>query len=300
MRPLVSVAVFSYNQEKYIAKTIESILNQERNFAIEILINDDASTDSTPEIISEYWKKYPDTIRLFLRPTNQGLLRCYYDVLSQCQGKYIMIIAGDDYWLANKMRYQVNAMEADSQIGMCYGKAKVLKGNTFITDSGSKKGERFEALLSRNYIPPLTVCVRRSVLNKYISEVEPHNKDWLMEDLPMDLWFSKNSKILYIDEFFGVYRVLDGSISRPTSLEKRLDFANSVNEICVFFAGDDNKLKRIAQKAHERTVASMYLAFDDMDHFRKHNSKGGIKGIIKNIISFFPSGKAWLKTNITH
>ena len=300
MKPLVSVAVFSYNQEEYIAETLDSVLGQERDFAIEVLINDDGSTDRTPEIISEYEYKYPDIIKSFLRPVNKGLLKCYYEVLGCSQGKYIMDIAGDDYWLPGKMKYQINAMEADSGMGMCYGKAIVLKGNNFIASSGTKEGENFESLLSRNHIPPLTVCIRNTELSKYIKDVEPQNKDWMMEDLPMCLWFSKNSRICFMDRYFGVYRVLEGSVSRPKSLEKRLDFANSINDICLFFAGNDKRYKNIAKKAHERTVASMYLAFDDMRNFRKHNAKGGPKGIVKNIISFFPRGKDWLKTNITH
>lgn len=53
---MVSVLIATYNHEKYIAKTIESALNQKTNFDYEIVIHDDASTDRTQQIIREYEK----------------------------------------------------------------------------------------------------------------------------------------------------------------------------------------------------------------------------------------------------
>ena len=56
----VSICCITYNHGKYIRKAIDSFLAQKRNFDIEILINDDASTDDTADIIREYEKQYPD------------------------------------------------------------------------------------------------------------------------------------------------------------------------------------------------------------------------------------------------
>jgi len=63
----VSICCITYNHGKYIRKAIDSFLVQKRNFDIEILINDDASTDDTADIIREYEKKYPDIIKPLLR-----------------------------------------------------------------------------------------------------------------------------------------------------------------------------------------------------------------------------------------
>ena len=65
---LVSVVCLTYNQEKYIRRAIESFLSQRTNFKYEILINDDASTDETANIIREYEMKYPD----YIKPTYQS------------------------------------------------------------------------------------------------------------------------------------------------------------------------------------------------------------------------------------
>ena len=138
MKPSVSVVVLTYNQEKYIAQALESILNQERNFPIEILVNDDCSTDTTAEIVKHYKQKYPDVIRAYLQPVNSGAMKSYYNMLKLCRGKYFMNLAGDDYWLPGKMKLQFEYMENNPEVGMCFGKVKVLKNGKFMSNWGTK------------------------------------------------------------------------------------------------------------------------------------------------------------------
>ena len=59
----VTVVCFAYNHEKYIRQTLEGFVNQKTSFAYEVVIHDDASTDSTADIIREYEAKYPHIIR---------------------------------------------------------------------------------------------------------------------------------------------------------------------------------------------------------------------------------------------
>ena len=67
---LVSICCLTYNHEDYLRDTLEGFLMQKVSFPIEILINDDASTDRTAEIVREYEAKYPDLIRAFYQPVN--------------------------------------------------------------------------------------------------------------------------------------------------------------------------------------------------------------------------------------
>ena len=60
---LFSVAVITYNQERYIAQTLDSILFQEHNYKYEIVVGEDCSTDNTRKIIEDYVLKYPDIIK---------------------------------------------------------------------------------------------------------------------------------------------------------------------------------------------------------------------------------------------
>ena len=98
IQPLVSVLVATYNQEKYIAQTLDCILMQQCSFEFEIIIGEDCSTDKTREICLEYQAKYPDQIVLCLNEYNKGLLDNYFDIFLKTKGKYIADCGGDDYW----------------------------------------------------------------------------------------------------------------------------------------------------------------------------------------------------------
>ena len=63
MQILLSIVCITYNHENFIRQTLEGFVMQKTNFKFEVLINDDASTDKTAEIIKEYQEKYPDIIK---------------------------------------------------------------------------------------------------------------------------------------------------------------------------------------------------------------------------------------------
>ena len=75
----VSVAVLTYNQEKTITRTLDSILNQRHTCTFEIIIGDDSSTDDTRKICEEYAAKYPDVIKPIIQSENQYSKGVYYD-----------------------------------------------------------------------------------------------------------------------------------------------------------------------------------------------------------------------------
>lgn len=116
---LVSVAVITYNMEKYLRPLLDSILKQQVNFEYEIVVDDDCSPDNSREIIREYAEKYPQIHPLY-RDNNVGGSKNMFGVMNACQGKYIAILEGDDFWESeNKLQYQVDFLEARPEyIGM--------------------------------------------------------------------------------------------------------------------------------------------------------------------------------------
>lgn len=120
MKPLVSVAVITYNMERYLRPLLDSILKQKVSFPYEIVIDDDHSPDNSREIILEYASKYPEIVKPSLRDHNVGGSRNMYGVMQQCRGKYIAILEGDDFWEADdKLQYQIIFLEAHPEyIGM--------------------------------------------------------------------------------------------------------------------------------------------------------------------------------------
>lgn len=236
---MFSVAVITYNQEQYISQTLDSILNQEHAYKYEIVVGEDCSTDNTKKIIEEYVEKYPDIIKPLYNNPNKGLINNYFNVINHCQGKYIMECAGDDYWLPGKVKSQIEFMENNLDVGMCYGKARVWNENkqkferkVFGSDRNS-----FEYILTNgNDIPALTVCLRRELVKKYINEIKPQEKEWLMEDYPMWLWFYRNTKVKYDDICYGVYRNIIDSLSHANNSDKELKFVMSYIQIQSYFS----------------------------------------------------------------
>ncbi len=116
---LVSVLCTAYNHGEYIRQCLDGFIAQETDFAYEVLINDDASTDNTAEIIREYEIKYPDIIKPIYQTENQysqGIGNILVHLLPKAQGKYIALCEGDDYWCdPEKLKKQIHFLENHSE-----------------------------------------------------------------------------------------------------------------------------------------------------------------------------------------
>ena len=112
---LVTVICLTYNHEKYIRECIDGFVMQKTNFAYEVIIHDDASTDNTAEIIKEYQQKYPDIIIPILQTENQYSKKVPIGktfIYPRAKGKYIALCEGDDYWIdPYKLQKQVDFLE---------------------------------------------------------------------------------------------------------------------------------------------------------------------------------------------
>jgi glycosyltransferase involved in cell wall biosynthesis len=111
----VSIICITFNQEIYIQDAIDSFLSQVTDFKFEIVIHDDASTDSTPAILARYQKIYPNIIKLILQTDNKysesGYLPFKY-ATSKSKGEYIALCEGDDFWIDSyKLQKQVDILK---------------------------------------------------------------------------------------------------------------------------------------------------------------------------------------------
>ena len=106
----VSVLVTVYNLEKYVAQTLESVLEQETDFRFEILVGDDGSDDGTVDIVKDFISRYPGRIELYEK--NREKDKQYNRVersaanrlglLARAKGKYCCFLDGDDYYIDKK------------------------------------------------------------------------------------------------------------------------------------------------------------------------------------------------------
>lgn len=126
-RPLVSICTITYNHEAYVKQCLDGILMQQCNFPIEIIINDDHSTDCTKDILNEYASKYPEVIKVEHNPKNLGSNANFNHNLSRARGKYIALCEGDDYWIdSRKLQRQVDFLESHPEYSLTCTNACVL------------------------------------------------------------------------------------------------------------------------------------------------------------------------------
>lgn len=100
----ISVALCTYNGEKYISKQLNSILNQEDYFPDEIVVCDDISSDATLEILNKYQKKYPAVFKIIANEINLGSNKNFEKAISLCTGDYIFLSDQDDLWKKDKIK----------------------------------------------------------------------------------------------------------------------------------------------------------------------------------------------------
>lgn len=91
-----SLIIQVYNHERYIAQSLDSVLNQ-KVLPDEIIIGDDCSVDNSPEIIERYIAKYPLLIHFYRQPVNLGIYPHLQFLCSKVTGDIISIISADDY-----------------------------------------------------------------------------------------------------------------------------------------------------------------------------------------------------------
>jgi len=214
MLPLVSISCVTYNQAPYIKECLDSFLMQQTDFAFEILINDDASTDGTREIIEEYASKYPEIIFPLYQSENQyskgvrGMMAKFN--FPRSRGKYIALCEGDDYWTDPlKLQKQVNTLEENSAYSMCFHDAWVVKDNMQSHKYVDKNKTVFttEDLFERHFIPTASILFRNNIVfPDWYSKIQSGDKLLLF-------LFSLNGDIKFLNEPMSVYRLHSAGIS---------------------------------------------------------------------------------------
>lgn len=232
--PLVSVCIPAYNHEKYIAETIESVINQDY-MNLELIIINDGSKDKTDEVIKKYEQKCQKRFVRFeyRNRENKGLSATLNEMVQWSKGKYFTACASDDMFLSTKVSLLVNSLEKLSEdYAVAFGNAIFIddnsneiyidvntgglsrqeEGTKFFLDfqvlqrnCDLKIGKNFgsyETLLIGNYLPAMSFLIK---LDK-IKEVGAWTSGNTIEDWEMWLKLSKNYKFAYIDEPVALYR----------------------------------------------------------------------------------------------
>lgn len=222
---MVSIVCTNYNKGDWIAEAIESFLNQKTDFVYEILVIDDGSSDHSPDVIREYAKKYPNIVRAFYNKKNLGITKTWIMVCNQARGKYIARCDGDDYWIdENKLKKQVGLLEKSKDSRWCSTDYDIISPegalrhrSAFESSLVDRSTSYAQMLATKGFTMSSTWLVEADLMREINEELDTSAVDDTF-NIQLDL-FNK-TKLTYLPEATVVYRVNEGSDSRPVEIDE--------------------------------------------------------------------------------
>ena len=202
--PLISIAVATYNGEKYVKKQIDSLLDLTYS-NVEIIVSDDGSTDKTYSILQSYGNK----ITLLKNKGSHGLLNNFSNAIQKCNGEFIALCDQDDIWNPNKLEMLLEHID----------NFDIVHGGVTIIDSDDNyhpakymhqayeidktRFYRFDDYIRENLLLGCTCLIRKSFLDRYIK----FPSDVIYHDWWIVLNAIKNGNgIVYLDKEVIKYR----------------------------------------------------------------------------------------------
>ena len=275
----VSVCMITYNHEKFISQAIESVLMQKTDFEYELVIGEDYSTDSTREIVKQYAEKYPDRIKTLLHPENLGMQTNFTETLKACNGEYIALLEGDDYWTDPlKLQKQVDFLENNLDYFLCIHPCEFLihKNNGSIIKNKQninliKYEYTVKNLLTNWAIPTASIVYRR---NKKL--ILP---DWFHEvasgDIALMMLHYKFGKIKLIEDYMSVYRISGKGVSGTHKGYEMIKYRT------LLYYKLNEYYKNEYQKEIFDALHNIYISFSDFN--KENHSKSGTN-LFKSIL----------------
>ena len=278
---MVSIICAAYNHELFIAQALESFITQETDYKFEVIINDDASTDRTAEIIREYENKYPDIVKAIYQTENQYSKGVSISELlvSNSKGKYIANCEGDDFWIdKRKLQKQVDYMESHPDCSMC-GHANII-----VNQNGEYLRNRCDCMPNSivnlindgGYMHYATRLSRREVFTSFPKILAKKFYGGVA-----DIYYAHTLGYLY---FFGAamsaWRINENSVTHSLYLgpERKKEI---VYDYIKFFERFDNYTKKKYHKGLQKRSAEQLI--DMISSIRKELGKEDFKTIVHSM-----------------
>ena len=145
----LSIVAAVYNLEKYLPRCLDALVNQTLQ-EIEILCVDDGSTDSAPQIIDDYQKRYPDKIKVFHKENGGEFTTRNYG-LERATGEYVTFVDTDDYVEKNWAEKLYNvAKENDADLAVCAFERIDLKTNKVVATNMTNFGNTVKEITPKD------------------------------------------------------------------------------------------------------------------------------------------------------
>lgn len=285
----VVITVTTHNHEKYISKTIESILAQKADFSYVLLVIDDCSEDGTCDIIRSFESSYPDIVKgIYLKQNHyhnalsiEGYIQPWRD-----RSKYQALCDGDDYWIDNKkLQKQVIFMRNHPDCVLCFHNAvehweDESKQDKIFSDVQDREYSGVEIL--EEWIIPTSSCLARTEVSKgaHLLDIMA-NPAFVFHDIALFLFCGTIGSIYGMKEAMSVYLRNYNSDSQTIG---RL--SNNTVEMNQRLCNHYMEIINVFESKYGKNLANICL-----NNFHKHNAQAAKVAIdqkkIKILIHLF-------------
>lgn len=264
MNPKISVYITSFNQEDYLAQAIDSVISQTLP-PFEVLVIDDASTDRSRSIISEYQKKYPAFIRYIFNPKNLGITKCRNIGKRELKGDYITYLDGDDFFDVRKLELEYNALVNSK-------KDIAFSDFSFVNEDGDKISEWifkkedgfdfYKAALLRSF--PGNSLFRNELISRKVAQ-QHHYDDSLSiyEDFDFKLRYLQSYEPVNVSYIGSFYRKHNTGLSKSSSVlhSKSLIYIYEKNLRKTYVKSNSYLLDRELQRILRGKLGRLYFNY---------------------------------------
>lgn len=236
---LISVVIPSYNRADTVGQTIDSIIAQQVDADIEIVIGDDCSTDNAREVLLKYKEQYPDIINLIFHEHNVGLGANWAICIKACKGKYICNCDNDDYWHnPNKLQLQLDYMESHPNSNICITNHRTHNRTTGEIKECEAKINRDidlqQAMWGGSNFCNATIIYRADFLKSHLDLDEFIRRQFSLQDWPAWVILSAYTDFDVLPESTATFGIETVSITRPDSIERYAKRLNGDKEVCRY------------------------------------------------------------------
>lgn len=297
----LSVHIITFNNEKHIGETLQSILKQKVDFNYEIVVGDDCSTDNTLNIINNYQLLNPELFNVKRNMEQLGILGNFKATLDRCKGDYIFDLAGDDLLKHEySLQKMVDVLKTNHNLGFVdSGFDKKYEGSTRIEYFSNKKilassQNIYKQQLILGRLTPIGICFNKKHLYDYVDFDTYLKMNITIDDYPILVDLAMQTNFTTIKESLHIYRVHEHSYSHTKSFENHLFLKNQMKNLFDFFAKKyqyDNDLIAKFRNAYFKELLFFCGYFEKKqvgaDTFSKIESKS-IKDYLHYLASQYP------------
>lgn len=237
---LVSVIINSYNGEKFVQKSLNSVLNQSYK-NLEVIFWDNASTDNTKDIIN--LSNSDKRIKYTYSNKFQKLYAAKNEAVKLASGSYLAFLDVDDWWDKDKLSKQITLMEKENYNISCtnyylFNEKKNITKKIFKKSFDTR--DSFNLALKNYFVGMSTLIIKKDLYDKLSYGF---NKSYeVIGDYDLVLRILKNSNILYIKEPLSYYRWHHSNLSNRKfrlNILELIKWKKNLQKIDNFFSSEN-------------------------------------------------------------